>query len=67
MIMQNKNENSIIGRKDTDGRCYNQECEHHGRAHKHIRTINGTYVKFIIEKQPEGSIPHADTWRQWET
>jgi len=69
--MENKNGNSTIINtsdvKSSDPRCYNIDCRHHGRAHKHIRTNSGTYVKFIIEKQPEGSKSHADSWRQWET
>ena len=59
--MQSKNVSDI---------CYSQDCEYNSpylRAHKHVRTPDGSYVKFIVEKPKYSTeikeITDADTRR----
>lgn len=39
--MQSKNESD---------RCYDDQCDYAMRPHYHVRTNNGTYIKYIVEK-----------------
>ncbi len=47
---------------DKDENCYENDCPYK-KPHKHIRTIHGNYIKYIIEKPTYKEIDHADTWR----
>ena len=50
---------------DANKQCYDKDCEHNSpymRPHAHVRTINGVYVRFIVDKpKPIRSISDADT------
>lgn len=62
--MQSRNENST-NRVNGDI-CYDQDCRFHGREHKHVKTNDGEYVKYIIQRSPQliaKEINDADTWR----
>ena len=39
--MQDRNESNT---------CYDPDCDHAMRMHYHVRTNDGSYVKFIVEK-----------------
>jgi len=55
--------------KSANDVCYSQDCEYnypYMRAHTHVRTPDGTYVKFIVEKPKYSEIKEitdADTRR----
>ncbi len=51
--MQSKNEDNL---------CWVDECQYQ-KPHKHIRTNDGSYVKYIIEKPKANKEQYdADTW-----
>ena len=42
--MQSKNASN------SPDRCYDSECMYSLRAHKHVRTNDGEYIKYIIDR-----------------
>lgn len=50
--MQNKNVNN---------ECVDDNCPY-AKPHKHVRTNDGCYVKYIIEKPKTKESRNADTW-----
>jgi hypothetical protein len=53
--MQRAKENNI---------CLDMGCRFHGKMHYHVKTNDGSYVRFIVENRSNN---HADTRRQWES
>lgn len=49
MIMQSRNVNNQTD-SHHDTLCYDIECRYHGREHKHVRTNDGEYIKYIVPK-----------------
>lgn len=54
--------------RNVEDKCYSPDCIHYPRQHKHIRSIDGEYVKFIIDKPIQRKEQDdADTRRQWQS